>query len=83
MGVRKVLHFKAHDDATPVDPHRPHAFRAAGENWVGGGVVPGSAGYRDAGTILTAVGMQFADRHCVTCRRDAEDPIHEAAEAAE
>jgi hypothetical protein len=83
MGVRKALHFKAHDEAPPADPHRPHEFRAAGENWIGGGVVPGSAGYRDAGAILTAVGMQFADRHCVICRHEASDPIHAAAEAEE
>jgi hypothetical protein len=77
MGIRKTLHLGPSKDERPADPHHPHEFRAAGSNWLGGGVPPSSQGGPSGSEFaLGAVGLQFADSHCVICRRAAQDPIH-------
>ncbi len=81
MGVRKALNVEAHDEAPPADPNSPHEYRAAGENWVGGGVPPAAlGGLGGNAAAITGAGMSFADRHCVICRREETDPIHAPAE---
>jgi hypothetical protein len=81
MDVRKALHLGPRKTERPADPHHPHEFRAAGENWLDGGVSPAGLSNRDSNAgAMAAVGMRFADRHCIVCRRESTDPIHAPAE---
>jgi hypothetical protein len=77
MDIRKALHLGPRKTERPADPHHPHEFRAAGEGWLGGGVPPAGLGGRGGNpAAIAAAGMQFADRHCIVCRRASSDPIH-------
>jgi hypothetical protein len=77
MDLRKALHMGPRKTERPADPHHPHEFKAAGEHWLGGGVPPAGLAAKGGNPwAIAAAGMQFADRHCVICRRDASDPIH-------
>jgi hypothetical protein len=74
MGLRDAIHRKPE---APVDPNRPHEFKALAEHWVVAGVPPASlAGSVEGAPAAIGAGLEFADRHCVVCRRAASDSIH-------
>jgi hypothetical protein len=79
MGIRGTLHH--HQPEAPVDPNRPHPFKALAEHWVVAGVPPASlAGSVEGAPAAIGAGLEFADHHCVVCRRDPSDPIHAMAD---
>ena len=75
MGIRERLHGKAE---VPADPNHPHAFKRAGNAWIGHGVPPSNTvGSPDSSLVgATIAGLQFGDQHCVVCRRGQDDPMH-------
>jgi hypothetical protein len=77
MGIRK-----SHPAAqrSQPDPNRPHAFKGPSDHWLGGGVPPSSMTFDNPAAAI-GTGLQFADRHCAVCRREASDPIHAPADA--
>lgn len=81
MGLRETLHGKSEPKkpVPPADPNRPHAYTSAGEHWVGHGVPPTRAEGLNP-LFVTSSSAQFADRHCVVCRRDRDDLIHAPAD---
>ena len=81
MGIRETLHLGGESERPP-DPNHPHAFRAPGDHWVTDGVPPSVLGGSVSGTTAAiGTGLQFADRHCAVCGREASDPIHAPADA--
>jgi hypothetical protein len=78
VGLRDAL--RGHKAERPADPNHPHAFRSQGSNWLGRGVPPsGTIDGSGGNASVTDAAFQFADRHCVVCRREASDPLHATA----
>ncbi len=77
MGLRETPRPK--ERTAPADPNRPHAYRAPSDDWLGRGVPPSSMAFNSPAAAI-GTGLQFADRHCAVCRRDASDPIHYPAD---
>jgi hypothetical protein len=78
MGLRDAVRRRLHGTPEPpVDPNRPHAFKALGDVWVANGVPPASlAGTVEGTPAAIGAGLEFADRHCAVCRREEADQIH-------
>ena len=72
MGIRERLHMER---PSQPDPNRPHRFTGPSDHWLGGGVPPSSMTFENPAAAI-GTGLQFADRRCVVCRREASSPIH-------
>ncbi len=82
MGIRETLHLGGSEPEPPADPNRPHAFKRAGDAWIGHGVPPSNTVGGPDGSMAGAqiAGLQFGDQHCAVCRRAETDPIHQPVE---